>query len=473
MFDMIGHQQELFSIFDEFFRQATGTTAEKFASLDKFAEKVPTLTRRIDKVKWAFESGIPRLSEFYSRHKTKPFGAAQKQGGIKAVLGGGSRFRTSQLNATRRLVLYADTVLVPDPVFAWIETERLEERFRHVQLLQEMFFLLHLKPLVDSKCEIPPLFVFPSYEKLLVKHDSVTRDALSQFISGTLSQILGQRFMSISDVTDFATHFEKEFLEGVARTKLFVAPGGPLDEPLEAAIERYLNEVSTWRSKEHLEQLRSLSTSQLVCNAIFERLGPQYHLAENANELRAQPLLSVEQQTYYFRVCASATEDFLQKQDAISAATRATIDALGQQEFAWLTPSNTDALIEMRLNNENERFREQLSKATSILNEASLSNLDRVASEVSRGIGSLINEHRSEARKIAEKYRSKYSGLATKGWLSVGASLIPHLAPLIAAIPGLTLGGEYAQAKMEELREKRELSLSLIGILAAAKNSAD
>ena len=222
-----------------------------------------------------------------------------------------------------------------------------------------------------------------------------------------------------------------------------------------------------------MRQIDGLSKSQFVCNGILERLEPQFHLIENANELRAQPLLSIEQQAYYFRLCASAAENLLEAEDIITPSTRASVEALSRKEFEWLSHAGIDALVEMRQNNENERFREQLSKSISLLSEASLSDMDRVASEVSRSIGSILNEYRKGAREIEDKYKLKYRGLAAGGWLTVGAMLIPHLAPLIAAVPVIALGGAYARAKTEEIRERRNLATSLVGIFAQAKDSPD
>jgi hypothetical protein len=48
------------------------------------------------------------------------------------------------------------------------------------------------------------------------------------------------------------------------------------------------------------EEFDELSVAGKVMNALMERLGPQYHLLENAEELRAHPLLSIEQQAHYF-----------------------------------------------------------------------------------------------------------------------------------------------------------------------------
>ena len=473
MDNIFAYQRELFSLLDEFFQRATGKTPRKFASLDRFSETVPSLAARAPQVESAWEWAIPQLRDLYVRNWGSPFAAAAKQGGIKVVLGGSSRFGKTQLNAARRLALYADTVLIPDPIFAWLETERPEERFRHVQVLEAMFFLLRLKPFVDSTFGYSPILVFPSLDRLLSKHDPATQASESRFIAGTLSPLLERSFSSIEEVANYATDNGQEFLETVSRKKLFIGPGGPIDEPLDLAVERYRQEIRAWRSPEHIRQLEGLSESEFVFNAIFERLEPQFHLIENANELRAQPLLSIEQQAYYFRLCASAAEDLLEAQDAITPSTRALIEALSRKEFEWLSHAGIDALVEMRQNNENERFREQLSKSISPLSEASLADLDRVASEVSRSIGSLLNEYRKGAREIEDKYKLKYRGLAAGGWLTVGAMLIPHLAPLIATVPAITLVGAYYHTKTEELRERRTLASSLVGIFAQAKDSAD
>ncbi len=472
MNDAVQNQRELFALLGEIFQRATGKAPKAFAPLDGFNAAVrSSLPSRADKVQIALAWGIPKLYELYSRQRTSLFAAAGAQGGLKVVLGGSSRFGATQLNAVRRLILYADTVLIPDPVFAWIETPRPEERFSHVQLLEAMFFLLRLKPLVDCASAYPPVLVFPSFERTLAQQDIATQAELEQFYLDIYSPLLGQKFLSIDQIVEYAIAEEHAFLDTVGRKQLFVAPGGPLDEPLDAAIERYRREVRTYRSDEHVAQLEAMPKGQLVGIATMERLEPQFHLMQNATELRAQPLLAIEQQAYYFKLLASLKEDALEGQQIISAGTRATIDALSQKDLAWLSNVGIDALAEMRMNNENEKFRERLAKTTSLLAEADLGDMNRVAAEVTRSIGSMVNEHKQEALKIEDKYKPKYSGMAVKGWLSVGATLIPHLAPLVSTVAPVFLAGHYMQTKTEERRERRKLANSLLGIVATAKDS--
>lgn len=97
------------------------------------------------------------------------------------------------------------------------------------------------------------------------------------------------------------------------------------------------------------------------------------------------------------------------------------IDALSTQTFQWLSNVPIDALVEMRLNNENEVFRKRLSDSISILNDVDLRNLDRVARKATTSIGGLLNDYGSEAKKLDDKYRLKYKQLASQSWLSLGA----------------------------------------------------
>jgi hypothetical protein len=464
-------QKELFTLLEEFFERATGKSAREFASLENFSKSVPSLRERLPQVQHAFDWALPRLFEHYGRQKTDLFKTAQEQGGLKVVLGGSSHFGKTQLNTVRRLILYADTVLIPDPVFSLLEAKRPDLRFQHVQLLETIFFLLRLKPVVDADLGYPPLILFPSYERLLAVNDPVTRSRMDRFQAGMFSQFLSRQFSSVEELIQYVESEGQAFINTVAARRLFVAPGGPIDEPLDLALERYRSEIKQWRTEEYVARLEALPKSSLLCNAILERLEPQYHLIENATEMRAQPLLSVEQQAYYFHLCASATEDLLQRLDFISPRTRSTIEALGKKSFEWLSNVPIGALVEMRVNNENEKFRERLSKATSELNDAGLADLDRVANEISHGIGSLLNEHRQSARKLEEKYKPKFVGMAAKGWATVGALLMPYLTPLIATVSGLGLGGSYLQAKLEQRAERRELASSLIGVLATAASA--
>lgn len=107
----------------------------------------------------------------------KAFSAAKSLDACKLNLGGSSRFLQTQLNATRKSLLYSDTVLIPDPIMPWLEKNRDEERFSHIIPLQMAFFLLHLSDLKGNEFDMPPFLYFQAlrsyWKNMISKHKRI------------------------------------------------------------------------------------------------------------------------------------------------------------------------------------------------------------------------------------------------------------------------------------------------------------
>lgn len=465
--------RQLFTLYEEFFIRATGRAASEFASVDEFSAEIrrnaPDLARRGHE---AFRWLDTEMRAFYSRSAPSAFKNAASLGGMTLVLGGGSVFRRSQLDSTSISILYSDTVLVADPVLPWLEVERPAEKFPHVIPLQGVHALLQLKPVVDADLPIPPLVVFPSFEKVLEARDPQTQLGMTQMLVDVLAQTLGESLATMEEVLDFVESSPDRFLQLVDENHLFVAPGGPLDEPLDRALSRYWEEAETWRSTEWQEAHRDLPPQLIVLNALLERIGPIYHLIENAEELRSHPLMCLEQQAHYFRMVTSSCNERLETLDALSPETRALVDALGSRQLTWLGGIPVEALVTLRVENENVTFRRRLSQAVENLQQTGFDDMDRVVVEVCREIDIAIAEHDRELERIQSKFQQRHVQTASTALAAAGACLIPALAPLLGATAPLALAGKYFQDKAAELRKKKELSRSLMGVLATAQRSS-
>jgi len=465
--------RQLFIHYEEFFIRATGCTASEFASVDDFGAEIrrnaPDLARRGHE---AFRWLDTEMRAFYSRSAPTAFKNAASLGGMNLVLGGGSVFRRSQLESTATSTLYTDTVLIPDPVLPWLEVDRPAERFPHVIPLQGVHALLHLKPLVDADLPIPPIVVFPSFEKILEEKDQQTQLGITQMVVDVLAQSLGESLATIEEVLQFVDFSPIRFLQLVDKNHLFVAPGGPLNEPLDQALSRYWDEAETWRSEEWLKEHRDLPSHHIVLNALTERIGPIYHLIENAEELQSHPLMCLEQQAHYFRMVTDACNERLESLDALKPETRALVDALGSRQLTWLGGIPIEAIVALRVGNENRTFRNQLSQAVERLGNIGFDDMDRVVVEVCREINNAIVEHDRELERIHSEFQQRHSHTAASVLAAAGACLIPALAPLLGVTAPLALAGKYLQDKIAEIKQKKELSKSLIGVLTTAKRDS-
>ena len=471
MADHLIPQREFFEILYDFFIRATGERPEDFAELDKFGEAIHQKGKQlVPRAIKAFEKLVEDLKRFYAGEgRGTTFQQAREVGGMKLVLGGSSRFTSGHLASVGKMALYADTILIPDPVLSWLEVDRTEEKFRHVKLLEAVFFLLRLKPLVDATLPYPAVMIFQSWEKSLETKDEVTIKGLDNLILTFFSRFLSKPFADPREVLQYVRSSGAEFLDAVERSRLFIAPGGRLGDPLAKALPQYKNEIGTWRSAEMNQELSRYSDAELVWLGICERVAPQYHLLENAEELGAQPMLCLLPHWHYYSLCSEMFEGRLIAGKLLSQETLSSLRALNEPSMEWLGNIPITALAELRERNENEEFRKRISTFTAALHGASLEDIDRVTREVSRGIAALIADHRNEVRRIQEKYRPKYRKTAIAAWVTAAATFVPALAPFLAPLAPVGLAGLYLNDKLDECAERKQATKSLTGVLAAAQ----
>ncbi len=467
---IVEYGRELFGHLEEFFLRVTGKSAAEFATVETFRDVIrASASETAPGSEAAFHWLDTKFRAFLARRGGDAFKDAKQLGGMNLVLGGSSRFLRSQLNSVSTAVLYSDTVLIPDPVMPWLERDRAEERFRHVLLLQAVHTLLQLKPLVDADLPYPPVVVFPSWEKTLEKHDAQTQESISQILTDVLSNSLGEEFAGFEEVIDYADRYSERFCEAVDRNHLFVAPGGPVNEALGEALARYRGEMAKWRSGDWLEAYDRLPIHRRLLSGVLERVTPVYHLLENAQEFGGHPLMCLEQHAHYFRLVSNTSSARLERLEVLDPRTIALVDALGSRRLQWLGGIPTDVLAKLRLDNENVAFRERLAASVGRLHESVLGDVDRVAAEVCHDLEGAIAEHDKEMRSIQEKYNRAHGQTAVLAVAAAGAALMPALAPLLGSVAPFALAATYGRAKIAELAEKRALTQSLVGVLAAVK----
>ncbi|HEV2221724.1 MAG TPA: DUF5677 domain-containing protein [Candidatus Acidoferrales bacterium] len=462
-------QREFFDILDEFFRRATGCSAEDFSPLDSFGERIRAKasklgTRGGQALLYAHEA----LRTFYGRFGPHLFSEAKNLGGLKLVLGGTSRFGESQFKSVLKMLLYADTILIPDPILPWIESPRAEERFRNVQLLEAAFVLLHLKPLADADLPLVPMLVFPSFEKSLDERDPTTQTRMSLLIAQILSHFLGRKLYSIAELQDFAINEEVEFMRTVDQKKLFVAPGGRVGQPLEEALAKYSEEIKQWRSDGFQGAVKDLPKGLLLLNGLMERLAPQYHLLENAQELSSCPMLSLTAPWHYYSLMSTFFLDRLRAKGYLEDDSAAALLSHGETSPEWLGNVPVSGLVELLTNGENESFRTGARKVFSELHNTPLSDLNRVVPEVSKGLASILKEQSNAVHTLQEKYKLRHGEERVRSYVTRGATYIATLAPTFQDVAGPAGKQMPSEGESESPVEQHRPANSLLAALAVA-----
>ncbi len=463
-------QREYFVLIDQFFEAATGTPASRFEEKMTFSNRVRAECESIGLLyQKAYEDYVPKLEHFYSKHGAKLLGAANVYSGMNAVVGGGSNFPKSAFNGYRKMALYADTVFIPDPVLPWLESKREMEGSGFVRLLQSCHDILRLRPLAEADLPYPAVLVFPSWEKWLEENDEATKEGIGELSLSFFGHYLNACFEDESEVYKYVVgDGATEFRRAVKRHGLLLPSGTVEPKDVDEGVRLYLENAQKWRSPEHYQALLKQPHESIAWLLIMERLGPQFHIRDNARTMSAQPLFWNRAHYHYFNLCATATSQRLEQEKVIDQKTVTLLAALNQPALAWLGNVDLPDLVRLREANANELFRKKLAEHLKGLSEADGTNINRVAAEVSRAIASLISEHSREADKLWHDYKKKLvlsGGIAVTG----GVALSPWLAGLLGLIPGAVAGlRDFAHYRMD----KNNMSQTVFGILSEAKNAA-
>ncbi|MGY3866766.1 hypothetical protein [Aeromonas bivalvium] len=479
--DLIIYQDRYFEILTEFFLNVTGCMPRDFSALNNFSESIQRMAvtlqenpSRAEKCMMGFSTLEKELKRLYSEEGAKAFSAAKSLDACKLNLGGGSRFLLTQLNATRKSLLYSDTVLIPDPIMPWLEKSRGEEKFSHVIPLQMAFFLLHLSDLKGAEFDIPPFFVFPSFEKSLEEHDQQTQENSIQLIQDFFSYYVDPGISHPREIMEFAIKKPDIYFSKIEEARLFVSPGSEPGEPIKIALENYKAEMRQWRSEKWCNEFFSKGDISIVTNAICERIMPNYHLLENSDELRSHPFLCIDAQAHYYQLIAKMKNVSAGKVTSFDPSTSAILQSLTSKRLDYLANIKDSQLVALRKTDENVEFRRELRDLVNSLPNTKLEDLGYVAAEVCSHIERAISKHETQVSLFNDKYQAKhkYTALIAGGTLAV--TMFPVLAPFLSGL--LPLGaavatGKYISDKLEEKAEAGQFSHSMMGVISKAKGS--
>ncbi|WP_460154531.1 hypothetical protein [Pseudomonas sp. S3_G06] len=476
-------QVKLFALFSSLFSALTGRSVDL---INDVAEIKQRLMWRVKYQPDVFAGSVNQvaeeLSEFYNCHSTNIYQHAKTFGGMRLVTGGQRQFGPSALNAVRITGLYADTQLIPDPIYPFISSD-LNLNAAHLQLAIQLFHILQLRPLVDAQFPVPAVFVFPSFEEVLERNDAHTKLGLEELAIRLISPLCRGQIQSLEELVEYSNKQETAFLDALMPSGLFIPPGGKLGIQLSAAeaASQYIKELEGVRSPLVLDQMKRVSTGPLLLNGVLERIRPQYHLFENSNELGAQALLSQPVHWHYFEKIAQANARDLRSKNVISDQALQTLHAIQDDSLSWLANIRVKTLAQLISNNEHRWLREELNKYTTQLASTGPIDTNEMIKEVSHGLASLVQRQRKSLKDIELKYAPKKAAVLTGSIMGAGlvasAVMLPLLSPFLAVgVPTVALAGAasgaligFGKEKIGEVVEKRHAGQSMLGVLATTR----
>lgn len=461
----------LFACFEDCFCCLTGSTPELFTSGQSLHAALAALYNSLAadepldrQRRRSYEAAEARLIAFYNESKTYLFAAAQRLVGLKLVLGGKQAFLADSLDSVRSMALYSDTIAIPDPIYRYFEMIAEGKRVTFMPLLEDLYHILQLKPLVDAALDVPPVIVFPSYEYTFEQKDELTRAEMDKMYIVVFGHLMKASYNHPSDIFDHARRSPLVVPSVVESNQLIVGFGNQTGDDFAAqmaGVREY------YRVNGASDERESLSDPELALVLMMERLRPLYHLVENANEFNASPLMTQLAHWQYYKLMGKANEAFRIKTK--SSDMFDVIEPLSGQEHRWLGNVPIDVLVQLRARGENQDFRRKVLTQIEELRKSTPGDFALTSAMVSRTLDLILLDHAKELKRLRDKYEFAYAPQAVASWYTIAAWFFPTLLPALPmAVPIMT----YFGTKVAETVETRRANQSLTGILAASARAA-
>lgn len=410
---------------------------------------------------------LEKLVNLYKTESAQAFKAAQNLDVFKINLGGSSRFLKTQLNAVRKSLLLTDLVLIPDPILPWIENERAEEKLKNLRIIEAVYFVLHLKDLLAEDFEIPPFFIFPSWEKMLEEKDEITKENLNHLLFEFLSFYLKCEINSEKDLISYLSKDSNNFFKTVEEERLFISPNGMEIHNLKDSLINYRDYASEHRTVEWCEK-NLASDIHVIVNGIAERLVPQYHLFENSHEMSSNPYLCLPEHAHYYNLISKMSWSF-KVDNPIDKQTDTILNVLTSQRLDYLANFNDDEIKMLRKADEHISFKNEMRTFISSISNVKNEDINYVSREFSQFLNIRIKQHIKELDELKSKYRSKniHTLMLAGGTLAV--NFMPLLGQLISVIGAGSVGMKYLGDKLDKKHDFQKAKSSYVGVIALAK----
>lgn len=472
---LIIYQKKYFEILTNFFINFVGKNPEDFQNfelvgihLKKMYEKNKNNISYFSHLTQIREDFLDDLVKLYASESAEAFKSAQNLDAFKINLGGSSRFLKTQLNAVRKSLLLTDIVLIPDPILPWIEKERVDEKLKNLRMIEAVYFVLHLKDLlVEEDFEIPPFFIFPSWEKLLEEKDEVTKENLNHLLFEFLSFYLKCEINSEKDLISYLSKYSDDFFKTVEEKRLFISPNGMEIYNLKDSLTNYRDYASEHRTVDWCEK-NLASDIHVIVNGIAERLVPQYHLFENSYEMSSNPYLCIPEHAHYYNLISKMSWSF-KADNTIDKQTDTILSVLASQRLDFLANLNDDEIKMLRKSDEHILFKNEMRSFISSMSNLKIEDINYVSREFSEFLNVKIKQHIKELDELKSKFRSKniHTLMLAGGTLAV--NFMPLLGQYISVIGAGSVGMKYLSDKLDEKHDFRKAHSSYVGVIALAK----
>ena len=375
-----------------------------------------------------------------------------------------------------RTGLYADTILIPDPILrcsSFVVTDTLYPPYSLFYLLKHAFSILNMRDLLLADVNPPIAAIYPS--EIMLRRDNISvyakyaaQDAMEYF-----SELFQQDFKNAEEVDTFLRNRNNiSALADAVKDHSLLIPdirqGSDVADGLRKFEEKHKSLGFRPIIDENIGNLIKLYTyGRLIW------LGVHF---SDCGSFRSEPLFDAPNSWHMYLWKArnesmKITSDYSRRPDVNTMV----VNAMQLDNLKWLGRVPLDKLVLLRQNGELSELRELLRREILEIKSATEDELPEIAKQVEYNMTEAFKRHSQDIRQTESRCKSQYkidSGLIVVGAISAAASLVSPLACFLGLIGGAGIVDLY-RAYRERKKELDSLKMRPVGILFDVKSQSD
>lgn len=411
-----------------------------------------------DKVVNAFTADLPEfasgLAAFWDFHGPIVEHHLRKQPTLKSVFGG-DVFPSYTANIASAVGLYADTIVLPDPLHrltTYASVMKPPDLFRLA--IKHSLNVLSYRDLALAEMDVPIVVIAPDYiadtDYFRAIRDATGADLLEHF-----SAVFGTHFSAQEELDEFLkplSDLQSLLNRAVEPDRILfdVESNASLPEQFRAFQNEILPDDPKASSSGYVFKHMAMGRLMLANDVVFRGI-----------RLSGNPLIDAPTSWRYFQwkneyQQRSVSDESTSTRDTLISKAL-SLDGREQQMLSGMPP---EALIELRKNGALSELRETIRRGIDDVDSASEADLAAVANQVIENIDTALSGHAKQLGELRDS-RLKFYGLDVSRWIAAGGFSIAAVASPKARWLGFVaaFATTMGASKPEELLAKhRELN---------------
>lgn len=391
------------------------------------------------------ETFLGEIEDYWEKNYLDLISEIKKLTGLKLYFSGD--ISPSEFGVVNRMGLYADTIILPDPVLrASMISKIVQPHLKYFYLIKHSIKVLDYENLVLANLPQPIVVFFPSTKIL---NDPNIRNKIQPIVFNKTVEFLNSNLSiqksSFQEWTEYFSGLNSidDFEKITINPEAFLFDSDIKQKDFKIQIEQLIKKNSQEVSDEVNQEYSGL---KVVPFSIMGRMGQSYWHIVKSELLDSYPFQDAYVSWHYLKWQMQHQKDVNQKKETIIPSS------LLEDNFSFLSKVPLDILIQLRRDGVLQDLRNTISKEinTNLSDDLQQKN----AKQIQYNLKNELLKHQLEIKELEKDFKKRFKLQVSSLVGSVGLGILGIFSNPLFTIPAAILGGSTMWNMAEKFDQK-------------------